>query len=85
MTKNPIFSNLDKQAKLGKPSGDASIRERWLILQDFLNDRVVGHSSLRQLAGEKKWTAIIIKQQFGFAIRTTLIQNFKKFQQELFW
>ena len=32
---------------------------------------LIQHSSPRRLAGEKKATAIIIKQQFGFPIRTT--------------
>ena len=34
-------------------------------------DEYVPHSSPWRLAGEKKVTAIIIKQQFGFPIRTT--------------
>ena len=31
----------------------------------------IGHSSPRRWTGEKKMPAIIIKQQFGFAISTT--------------
>ena len=41
------------------------------------------HSSPRRLAGEKKISAIIIKQQFGFPMSTTKILSLIKFYREL--
>ena len=46
--------------------------------------RIKVHTSPLRLSGEKKVTAIIIKQQFGFPISTTEILSFIEFQQGLF-
>ena len=48
----------------------AFLKEHSIFKRDIYEKHVF-HSSPRRLAGEKKATAIIIKQQFGFPIRST--------------
>ena len=53
----------------------AFLKEHSIFKRDIYEKHVF-HSSPRRLAGEKKATAIIIKQQFGFLVIIFFSKNF---------
>ena len=65
------MTHMQKNAKNAKREKTLHKSQVFYKVEKKQKNKYVFHSSPRRLAGEKKVSAIIIKQQFGFVIRTT--------------